>query len=309
MIPLVTIEGPTASGKSRLALELASVLETEIISADSRQVYRGMDIGTAKASSEEQKRVPHHLIDIVEPSESYNVGRFCVDAAREIEALWSRGKIPLICGGTGLYVNALFTGLFEEIEVPPELREGLSQRLQSEGLEVLYDELTRTDPGFAAKVSVNDRQRVLRGLEVFLASGISISEHWQKQSRKEAYTAFRILINPPRETLYERINARVLQMLENGLLEEIKTLFARGFGPESPGLNSVGYKEYFPHLLGSAPLQDCVELAAQHTRNYAKRQCTWYRKYWFDLTLASPECIISEIASQIEAWQKTIQTR
>lgn len=309
MIPLVTIEGPTASGKSHLALELAEFLETEIISADSRQVYRGMDIGTAKPTKEEQERIPHHLIDIVEPSESYNAGRFCSQAGEVVQALWDKAKLPLICGGTGLYINSLLQGLFPKIEVSIELREKLRQRLKNEGLGILHNELQRIDPTFAAAVSANDKQRILRGLEVFLASGIPITQHWEKQSRSQRYTAFRILIDPPREKLYKRINNRVIQMLQDGLLDEIRMLFQRGFLPDSPGLNSVGYKEYFPHLLNGKPLQECLELAAQHTRNYAKRQCTWYRKHQFHLTLTSSDCIISAVASQIKGWQKTIQTR
>ena len=309
MIPLVTIEGPTASGKSRLALELAEALETEIVSADSRQVYRWMDIGTAKPTKEDQERISHHLIDIVEPSESYNAGRFCAQAGEIVEALWKKGRLPLICGGTGLYIDSLLQGLFPEIEVPADLRDKLRQRLESEGLETLYTELQRLDPVFAAGVSVNDKQRILRGLEVFQASGTPISQHWERQSRSQTYTAFRILIDPPREKLYERINIRVVQMLQDGLLDEIRALFQRGFQPDSPGLNSVGYKEYFPHLLYGKPLQESMELAAQHTRNYAKRQCTWYRKHQFHLTLTSSDCIISDVTSKIQGWQKTIQTR
>lgn len=306
MRPLVTLEGPTASGKSGLALLLARELETEIISADSRQVYRNMDIGTAKPSAAELDFVPHHLIDIIEPSESYNAGRFCADATSAIQDLSQRDKIPLICGGTGLYINALLQGLFPEIPVGPKLRLELRERLQSKGLEPLYKELLELDGVFAAGISPNDKQRVLRGLEVCLATGMPISEHWRRQIPEPSFAAFRILLDPPRETLYSRINARAHQMLEQGLLAEIHKLFDLGYTADSPGLNSVGYKEFFPHLWESAPLQDCAALAAQHTRNYAKRQSTWYRKCKFDLTLDSGACIISEIAARIRDWQKSV---
>ncbi|MCB5247462.1 MAG: tRNA (adenosine(37)-N6)-dimethylallyltransferase MiaA [Candidatus Cloacimonetes bacterium] len=306
MISLVTLEGPTASGKSELALRLALELGTDIISADSRQVYRYLDIGTAKPSAEALKAVKHHLVDIVDPSESYNAGRFCADAVKIIAELDAQGKLPLVCGGTGLYVDAILRGLFPQIEISTELRALLRQRLEQEGLDVLYQELAGHDPFFASGISSNDKQRILRGLEVFHATGLPISEHWRRQETKRRFTAFRILIDPPREILYERINARVIKMLDGGLLDEIRRLIDRGYGPASPGLNSVGYKEYFPHLSGEATLAKCAALAAQHTRNYAKRQCTWYRKHKFDLTLGSNECNISGIAGLIRDWQKSL---
>ncbi len=306
MIPLITIEGPTASGKSDLALRLALELGTQIISADSRQVYRYMDIGTAKPSLDDLAAVKHHLIDIIDPSQSYNAGSFRAAAGEVIHFLHERGQIPIVCGGTGLYVNALLRGLFPEIAISEDIREQLKERLQTEGLSTLYQELAEIDPLFAAGISANDRQRVLRGLEVYQATGLPISDHWRRQQDEGNFQAFRILIDPPREILYERINERVSQMLDRGLLSEIKNLFMMGFDASSPGLNSVGYKEYFPHLLEAAPLERCAALAAQHTRNYAKRQCTWYRKDKFDLTLGSNVCIISEVANLIRDWHKSI---
>ena len=306
MIPLITIEGPTASGKSDLALKLARELETEIISADSRQVYRYLDICTAKPSTAEMKAVRHHLISIIEPSKSYNAGRFKSDASEVIRDLHRQGMVPLICGGTGLYVEALLQGLFPQIDIDPEIRQRLRERLKKEGLDILYAELTERDPAFAEKISRNDRQRVLRGLEVFAATGLPISEHWRRQKAEREFTAFRILIDPPREQLYARINARTERMLEAGLLSEITSVLKMGFDASSPGLNSVGCKEYLPHLLDSVSLQDCSVLAAQHTRNYAKRQCTWYRKRKFDLTLGADPCNILKTVTLIRAWQKSL---
>lgn len=293
MIPLITIEGPTGSGKSALAIRLAQELATEIISADSRQVYRYLDIGTAKPSAAELDAVPHHLISIVEPTQSYNVGKFCADAGEVITQLHARGKIPIICGGTGLYVSGLLRGIFPLGEIPEELRLGLQARLSNEGLDVLYSELVDIDPVFAAQVSSRDKQRILRGLEVYQATGTPISAHWSLQEKSSRFKTFRILLDLPRPLLYERIDLRVQNMLESGWLDEISHLLGMGYKDTDHGLNSLGYKELLPHLTAGADLTSCALLAAQHTRNYAKRQCTWYRKHKFDLTLPTLDSIIS----------------
>ncbi|MDD3606927.1 MAG: tRNA (adenosine(37)-N6)-dimethylallyltransferase MiaA [Candidatus Cloacimonas acidaminovorans] len=289
MIPVITIEGATASGKSALAIVLAEALNTEIISADSRQVYRYLDIGTAKVTKEEQKRVKHHLIDIINPDETYNAGAFVKDASLIIEKLHSEGKIPVICGGTGLYIKALLKGLFFLSPLPHEIRQNLKQRLKEEGLAALYAELKSLDPLFAEKISENDTQRILRGLEVAIGTGIPLSEHWQKQKSSCKYNAFRILIDIPRPELYQRINQRIEKMLAQGLLAEIENLFALGYDENSPGLNCLGYKEFLPYFKKEAGLEECILLAAQHQRNYAKRQVTWYRKGNFDLVISPSE--------------------
>ena len=286
MIPVITIEGATASGKSALAIVLAEALNTEIISADSRQVYCYLDIGTAKVTKEEQKRVKHHLIDIINPDETYNAGAFVKDASIIIEKLHSEGKIPVICGGTGLYIKALLKGLFFLPPLPQEIRQNLKQRLKEEGLAALYAELKSLDPLFADKISENDTQRILRGLEVAIGTGIPLSEHWQKQKSSCKYNAFRILIDIPRPELYQRINQRIEKMLAQGLLAEIENLFALGYDENSPGLNCLGYKEFLPYFKKEAGLEECILLAAQHQRNYAKRQVTWYRKGNFDLVIS-----------------------
>jgi len=286
MIPVITIEGATASGKSALAIVLAEALNTEIISADSRQVYRYLDIGTAKVTKEEQKRVKHHLIDIINPDETYNAGAFVKDASLIIEKLHSEGKIPVICGGTGLYIKALLKGLFFLPPLPQEIRQNLKQRLKEEGLAALYTDLKSLDPLFADKISENDTQRILRGLEVAIGTGIPLSEHWQKQKSSCKYNAFRILIDIPRPELYQCINQRIEKMLAQGLLAEIENLFALGYDENSPGLNCLGYKEFLPYFKKEAGLEECILLAAQHQRNYAKRQVTWYRKGNFDLVIS-----------------------
>ncbi|MCB5258692.1 MAG: tRNA (adenosine(37)-N6)-dimethylallyltransferase MiaA [Candidatus Cloacimonadaceae bacterium] len=302
MIPLITLEGPTASGKTELAILLAKELGSEIISADSRQVYRYLDIGTAKPTSQQLQQVKHHLISIINPSESYNAGRFCADAETIIKDLYSQGIIPIVCGGTGLYVSSLLKGLFPEVDRDKDIRHRLIQRMNQEGLSSLYQELNRIDPDFAAKISINDKQRILRGLEVYYATGIPITEHWKQQSCHNQYHTFRILLQPPREILYPRINNRIQQMMDKGLLNEIEYLFQLGYSPLSPGLNTLGYKEFIPFFLQDAPLAQCINLAAQHTRNYAKRQYTWYRKYKFDLTLTSNEYIILEMTNIIKTY-------
>ena len=299
MIPLIVIEGPTASGKTALAIELARRLDTEIISADSRQVYRHMDIGTAKPSSSELEAVPHHLISIIEPSQSYNVGLFCEDAGKVVERLHSQGRIPLVCGGTGMYVAGLLKGIFPQPEIPAQIRHNIRQRMAAEGPERMYGELREADPEFAGKISPNDRQRIQRGLEIWTATGISISEHWRRQEREQIYVAYRILLNPPRKELYARINRRIEQMLAAGLTDEIKRLLELGYDEHSPGLSSLGYREFLPWLRNRVSLQDCTALAAQHSRNYAKRQYTWYRKHKFDLTLGSSEINISSVTELI----------
>lgn len=299
MIPLIIIEGPTASGKSRLALELAQCLDTEIISADSRQVYTKLNIGTAKPSPDELLLVKHHLIDIIDPAESYNAGRFVADAESAIQAVTAMGKIPIVCGGTGLYVRSLLEGLFLHPPIPAEIRATLRQRLIDSSIESLFSELQWIDPVLAGKISQTDTQRILRGLEVYYATGKPISTHWAEQAEQKKFNAFRILIDPPREMLYTRINERMDIMLQMGLLEEIRSLLESGYDASSPGLNSLGYHEYLPHLLEGTELSFCRDKAAQDSRNYAKRQCTWYRKYVFDLTIRDSVFTLSEIRSAL----------
>jgi len=258
-----------------------------------------MDIGTAKPSSSELEAVPHHLISIIEPSQSYNVGLFCEDAGKVVERLHSQGRIPLVCGGTGMYVAGLLKGIFPQPEIPAQIRHNIRQRMAAEGPERMYGELREADPEFAGKISPNDRQRIQRGLEIWAATGISISEHWRRQEREQIYVAYRILLDPPRKELYARINRRMEQMLAAGLADEIKRLLELGYDEHSPGLSSLGYREFLPWLRNSASLQECTSLAAQHSRNYAKRQYTWYRKHKFDLTLGSSEINISSVTELI----------
>ncbi|MDD4309592.1 MAG: tRNA (adenosine(37)-N6)-dimethylallyltransferase MiaA [Candidatus Cloacimonetes bacterium] len=301
MIPIITIEGPTASGKSAFSLELASYFGTQIISADSRQVYRYMDIGTAKVSKEAREIIPHHLVDIINPDESFNAGLFAQKAAIAIRSLHESGKIPIICGGTGLYIRSLLDGLFAIPALPAELRENLKQQFVELGRDAMFAKLQQLDADFAAVISSFDTQRVLRGLEVAIGTGIPLSEHWRRQQKHQEYKVFKILLNPAREILYHRINSRLTEMLNEGLIQEINSLLSRGYLSTSPGLNSLGYKEFMPYFMEQKPLQDCANMAAQHHRNYAKRQCTWYRKCIFDLTFTNNQINLSELAVFVNA--------
>ncbi len=299
MIPLVVIEGPTAVGKSALALDLALALQSEIISADSRQVYKYLDIGTAKPSTEEQSMIQHHLIDIIEPSQAYNAGSFAKDALACAQAIYNKGKIPIVCGGTGLYVRAMLAGLFPAIEISPQIRIDINARMETEPLSDIYNELVQCDPVFASQISCNDKQRIQRGLEVYISTGKPISQHWQEQESVSPYKAFKILVTDERSNLYNKINNRVQHMLDNGLLQEIEFLLQQGYTPDDPGMKTMGYKEFLPFLLGVSSLEECQSNVSQHTRNYAKRQFTWYKKCDFDLTLSSNEVSLSLVMDKI----------
>ncbi len=300
MIPVITIEGATAVGKSNIAIELAKKLRTEIISADSRQVYRYLNIGTAKINAIQQNEVLHHLIDIIDPDQCYNAGEFCKDTMRISKYLNSKGKVPIICGGTGLYIKSLLEGLFKIPEIPPDIRASLLKRMETEGLNSLYIELESIDPDFASKISIYDKQRIQRGLEIYYATGMPISTHWKMQDKSNEYLPFRILIQDDRDVLYKRINQRVFNMIEDGLIKEITDLLKSGYTQDTIGLKTLGYKEFMPYIMNLYSLSECIDLTAQHTRNYAKRQLTWYRKCEFDLTISVRDFNISVVESHIE---------
>lgn len=308
MTPLITIEGATASGKSTLAMNLAHSLGSGIISADSRQIYIGMDIGTAKPTRQDQEQVTHHLIDIVKPSQSFDAGSFARLAAELITQYHAKGLIPIVCGGTGLYIKALLEGVCELPPISTAIKQDLRANLEAAGsdpqtraavLNQMYMRLQEVDEDFASKISANDPQRIIRGLEVYLGTGTPLSEHWRRQDKSNRFRVFRILIQPPRELLYAKINLRLEQMIDQGLTDEIRGLLEQGYNWDDPGLNSLGYKEFKEYFQGRQSLEEALGLAAQYSRNYAKRQMTWYRKIDFDLTTDSPELIISVLNARI----------
>ena len=299
-IPLIIIQGATAVGKSRLAMKIAEELDSSIISADSRQVYKYLNIGTAKPSLEDQNRIKHHLIDLVKPDEEYNAGTFALDADRLIKEITTQKKTPIICGGTGFYIKALLNGIFRAPQIPTEIRQSLRRAAAEKGTEFFYNKLKMIDPDSARRINENDTNRIIRALEIFETTGKTITQLWEEDTKeKRNYQAVNILITEDRNILYDRINNRVDKMMNNGLLNEMEGLVANGYKRTDPGLNTVGYKELFPLLEGEKELVDCVDKIKQNTRNFAKRQLTWYRKIDFDLTLDSKSISFSNVFKEI----------
>ncbi len=283
MSTAVILCGPTASGKTALAMDLALQHDAEIISADSGQVYRGMDIGTAKPTPEEQARVRFHLIDLITADQKFSAAEFAGQAFDTIRDIESRRKRVLIVGGTGLYLKALTEGgLFEGPSRDDDLRADLERRIREEGVEVLHAELARVDPEAASGIPIKNRQRVIRALEVYKLTGEKISDHWKKHRQglreKSGAGAFvQYGLSLPKEILHQRIEARVDAMFERGLVRETEAVMDF-WGPTAPGLRMIGYKEVVAHLLGALSLEACKELIKKNTRQYAKRQLTWFRK-------------------------------
>lgn len=280
---VLVLVGPTAIGKTALSLELALEFNCEIISVDSMQVYRYMDIGTAKASLEERATVPHHLIDVVDPDENYDAARFVKDATGIIGQIHDRGKLPLLTGGTGLYFKSLLEGIFPEAPSDPLVREELKKKLQKNGPDKLHEELTFCDSSSAKRIHKNDTQRLLRALEIFLISGVPWSEHLKRQKEMMHSTALeadilQIGLTCQREKLYKRINLRCELMLQAGLEEEVRGLQRMGYGPDLKSMGSIGYKHMCEYLNGSYDKDEMLRLLSRDTRRYAKRQYTWFNK-------------------------------
>ncbi len=285
--PLVAILGPTATGKSALALDLAERLGGEVINADALQVYRGFDIGTAKPTPEERRRVRHHLVDVLEPTERYSAGEFARRARRAITEIRGRGGRPIVVGGSGLYLRALLEGISPVPPGDPEVRAALRRRLGAEGLESLYRELGEVDPATAGRLAPGDTQRVLRALEVAAVSGTPLSE-WiaRRPYGEERLAAVRLGLTLPRTVLYDAIARRVGRMVEGGWVEEVARLLSRGLSRSAPAFQAIGYREMARHVTGAWSLERAVDETVRATRRYAKRQLTWFRKepdiVWLD---------------------------
>ncbi len=272
---LLVLSGPTASGKTSLAIRLARVFPLEIVNADSLQVYRGLDIGTAKPTREELSAVPHHLVDVADPDEPYDAGRFVREAEEAVRGIRGRGRVPLVSGGTGMYIRALLRGL-DPLPSDPSVRAGLSRRWKEEGGEALYRELREIDPASAAAIHPSDRIRVLRALEIAALTGVPPSRlkgRWSGAGRR--YRLLFLALSPERGELYRRIDLRVEEMFRNGLVEEVRGLLAKGYGPDLKPMRSLGYRQAVSHLAGELTLSEAVEKTGRDTRRYAKRQCTW----------------------------------
>ncbi len=273
--------GPTAIGKTELALQLARSLPIEIISVDSAMVYRYMDIGTAKPDKNQLQQTPHHLIDLIAPDQLYSAGEFCIDAQAAIQAIQARGKIPLLVGGTMLYFKSLQQGLLDVPSIPSAVREALLEELRISSLEVLYAELRRVDPVLAAKLHPHDQQRILRGLEVYRFTHKALSL-WQKGSRKQALIQYiNVIILPAdRFKLQQRINARFKQMLSEGFIAEVQQLRANfALTASMNSMRSVGYRQVWDYLEGDCTYEELLNRGAAATRQLAKRQLTWLRTW------------------------------
>lgn len=275
----IAIIGPTASGKTGLAIELSKYLNIEVISADSRQIYKFLDIGTAKPSKCELEAIPHHFIDIIDPATEYSAGIFAKEAQAKAIEIFNSGKLPVIVGGSGLYVKSLCEGFFmeEKPDIYSNVRMMLKDRLFQEGIVSLYDELLKIDSISAKKYNDKNPRRILRALEFFYVYGIPFSEVGTKHKVKPAFDTLYFEITHDRQELYKRINRRAEMMWQSGLIDETKKLLDLGYSPELNSLNTVGYKETIAYLRGDINNERALELIQQNTRRYAKRQMTWNR--------------------------------
>jgi tRNA dimethylallyltransferase len=273
--------GPTASGKTGLAVELAKALDGEVISVDSALVYRGMDIGTAKPNLEERQGIPHHLIDILDPAEAYSTGRFREEALALMADITARSRLPILAGGTMLYFNALFHGLSALPSADPDIRRQIDEQGALRGWPALHEELARIDPAAAARIHPNDPQRIQRALEVYRLSGVPLTVLCaEAQSPSPPYRWVKLVLAPAdREILHERIRRRFLDMLEQGFIEEVQSLHDRGdLHADLPSIRAVGYRQAWAHLEGEYDRNTLVERAIIATRQFAKRQFTWLRR-------------------------------
>lgn len=291
---IIVIVGPTAVGKTDFSIELAKRFNGEVISGDSMQIYKNLDIGTAKATPEEMDGIPHHLINIKEDTESYSVSDFQEDASEKIDEITASGKVPIIVGGTGLYIESLLYPVSHSGEAEPnfELRNELEEYAKENGNQVLWEKLNDIDPKAAEKIHPNNVRRVVRALEVYYETGQLFSSFQNEKKKKEpVYDAYIICLNTERSLLYERINKRVDIMMTEGLIEEAQSLWEK-LGPESKtqSTKGIGYQELFPYFNDEITLNEAVEMIKQNSRRYAKRQLTWFRNrlenvHWYDFVL------------------------
>ena len=277
---IICIAGPTASGKTALAVELAKELNGEVVSCDSMQVYRRMDIGTAKPSIDEMQGIVHHMIDVAEPDEDFSVSRYCAMAAPMVEDIVARGKTAIIAGGTGLYMDSLIQGNDFAPFPSTGVREKLEQEAAEKGIQTLYDRLSAIDPEAAGRLHLSDKKRIIRALEVYLETGETITEHNRKtQLLPPRFTPLWLGLDfENRADLYERIDRRVGLMLEMGLIDEIQGLLAAGIPEKCTALQAIGYKEFVAALRGECTIEEAADLVRQSSRRYAKRQLTWFRR-------------------------------
>lgn len=278
--PLIILSGPTAAGKTELSLRLAEAIGAEIISADSVQVYRHMDIGSAKISREEMRGIPHYLVDVLEPDEEFNVVRFQQMAKNAAEQIYEKGKIPLVVGGTGFYIQALLYDIdFADHDGDCSIRRKLEQTAGQYGSAHLHEMLRGADPRAAEQIHPNNRKRVIRALEFYLQTGRKISDHNEEERAKDSpYNYAYFVLNEDRKLLYEKIDRRVDRMMERGLLDEVRELKERGVKRETTAMQALGYKELYAYLEGECTLEEAVRVIKRDTRHFAKRQITWFKR-------------------------------
>lgn len=301
---VAVIVGPTCSGKTSLSLSLAKQLNSEIISADSRQIYKYLNIGTAKPSIKELKSVKHHLIDFLDPMEDYNVSKFEKDALQKISRIINNKKIPIVVGGSGLYIRAIVDGIFDTVDTDESIRENLMDERKKFGNDYIYEKLKKFDSKTASTLLPQNWKRIIRALEVYFITGTPIWKHQEEYKREVDLTFLQFGLNWDRKVLYENIENRVDEMIELGLVEEIKSLLENGYTKELNALNTVGYKEIIEYLEDKISLERAVELIKRNTRRYAKRQLTWFRKderiKWLDVNAKKDlEKISSDICQLI----------
>ncbi|WP_188455626.1 tRNA (adenosine(37)-N6)-dimethylallyltransferase MiaA [Virgibacillus oceani] len=298
---VIVIVGPTAVGKTRLSIEIAKAFNGEIISGDSMQVYKGMDIGTAKITIEEMQGIPHYMLDIKEPDEEFSVADFQHYVQKYIDVITENKHLPIIAGGSGLYIQAAlynyhFSGQKRDILLSKQLEE----QIAIEGPVPLYNYLNEIDPVQAGKIHPNNHRRLIRAIEIYETTGMTMSEYQESQTKDSPYNPIFIGLEMDRKLLYDRINERIDRMMENGLLDEVKTLYNRGFA-DSQSISAIGYKEFIPYFNGEQGLDMSIEQLKQNSRRYAKRQYTWFKNKmnvnWYSLT---PSTINEKIQNILE---------
>lgn len=313
--PLVVLVGPTAVGKSEIGLRLARGLGTELLTADSRQVYRGMDIATDKPAIEQRRGVPHRLIDVVDPDEPFNAGQYRTLALREIERLYSERRVPLVVGGTGLYVRTLIHGLCDAPPADEALRTSLLREAEVRGRYFLHEELTRIDPQSAARLHPHDEVKIVRALEVYYRSGRRLSEVQQRHGfTEQPFSVLMVGLNRDRSQLYRRIDARVEAMFERGVVEETADLLNQGYRRDSGAMKGLGYQQIAGYLSGDYDRAEALRLLQRDTRHFAKRQLTWFRKepglQWWSLNEQdSPEEVAGRLLETVQSFLRELAHR